>query len=177
MEPWLQSKHKRVIWRHRTVVSGVGGSVAHTRSISFSSFSFPFPFPSFFLFFFLSFLRSSLPFLSLSLALLPSHLISLYLSLFPSISSKGSWFLTSFQEYQQVYIKWLAILLGFVFIFLFSIQFWALGDNLYIFNCFIWNCPIMDIICWETLFLMQSYLKDKYFIQKFSQSLDHSKVL
>lgn len=86
--------------------------------------------PFFFFSFFPSFLLPFPFFLSPSL---PSHPISLYLSLFPSISSKGSWFLISFQEHQQVYIKWLVILLGFVFIFLFSIQFWALGDNLNIF--------------------------------------------
>lgn len=35
----------------------------------------------------------------------------------------------------------------------------------------------MEIISWETPFLMLSYLKTKYFTQKFSQSLDHSRVL
>lgn len=142
-----------------------GGRECGSHSVNFLLFlllSFPLPF---LLSFFLSFLPSFFPSLSFSLPCsLPTSSPSI--SLFPSISSKGSWFLTSFQEYQQVYIKWLAILLGFVFIFLFSIQFWALGDNLYIFNCFIWNCSITDIICWETLFLMQSYLKDKIFYSK-----------
>lgn len=133
MEPWLQSKHKRVIWRHRTVVSG--GRECGSCSVNFLiflllSFSLSPSLPFFFFSFFPSFLLPFPFFLSPSL---PSHPISLYLSLFPSISSKGSWFLISFQEHQQVYIKWLVILLGFVFIFLFSIQFWALGDNLNIF--------------------------------------------
>lgn len=87
-----------------------------------------------------------------------------------SSSPKQSWLLIASKEYQHLYIKWVALLLDFVFfVFVFfSVQFQALGDNL---NTDIFLTAFYGNLGYsipEKLFLMLSYERENIHSKIFS---------